>query len=90
MEITSDEDNYWGFSAWVIQFTPWQFASIVYAVEWNRFALGFLFETSGFIQLNLWPVRLSIYCGDSRNNQMSKWYGWKKGDPYPADDNEEV
>ena len=90
MKIASDEDNYWGFASWVLNLKPWSFVSVCWSVNRHEMGVGIRWNTNGFMEFFLLPGRLTISYIDSRKDQMSPWYGWKKGDPYPADDNEEV
>lgn len=90
MKIVADKDNCWGFSAWVINLNPWNFLSVVWTVDWHQMGLGVRWNASGivfltFVEFFLLPVRLTITYRDCRKDQMSEWYGWVNGDPYPEE-----
>ena len=84
MKIVADKNNYWGFAAWILNLKPWSFVSVVWSV--NRYEMGVGVRCSnGFMEFFLLPIRLTISYVDSRNDQMSEWYGWVNGDPYPKE-----
>ena len=83
MNVQSDKDNNWTFSAWVINLKPWKFISVVWSVNRHEMGLGLRWNTNGFLEVCLLPIALRVSFVDSREDELSAWYGWVEGDPYP-------